>query len=210
MILSYVNIAIKLALGLISLIIVINITGKGNLAPSSAIDAVQNYVLGGIIGGVIYNSSIGILQYLIILLIWICLVLSMRWLKTNSSFFKVAIDGKTVVLISRGKLDTEACRTAGLTAHEVMFKLRSNGIYSIKTVKQAVLEQNGQLIIVQSGEENPRFPLITDGTIQLQALDSIDKTEDWLMEKLKEQDVENISDVFLAEYENGNLNLVKY
>ena len=210
MILSYVNIAIKLALGLISLIIVINITGKGNLAPSSAIDAVQNYVLGGIIGGVIYNSSIGILQYLIILLIWICLVLSMRWLKTNSSFFKVAIDGKPVVLISRGKLDTEACRTAGLTAHEVMFKLRSNGIYSIKTVKQAVLEQNGQLIIVQSGEENPRFPLITDGTIQLQALDSIDKTEDWLMEKLKEQDVENISDVFLAEYENGNLNLMKY
>ena len=210
MILSYVNIAIKLALGLISLIIVINITGKGNLAPSSAIDAVQNYVLGGIIGGVIYNSSIGMLQYLIILLIWICLVLSMRWLKTNSSFFKIAIDGKPVVLISRGKLDTEACRTAGLTAHEVMFKLRSNGIYSIKTVKQAVLEQNGQLIIVQSGEENPRFPLITDGTIQLQALDSIDKTEDWLMEKLKEQDVENISDVFLAEYENGNLNLVKY
>ena len=210
MILSYVNIAIKLALGLISLIIVINITGKGNLAPSSAIDAVQNYVLGGIIGGVIYNGSIGILQYLIILLIWICLVLSMRWLKTNSSFFKIAIDGKPVVLISRGKLDTEACRTAGLTAHEVMFKLRSNGIYSIKTVKQAVLEQNGQLIIVQSGEENPRFPLITDGTIQLQALDSIDKTEDWLMEKLKEQDVENISDVFLAEYENGNLNLVKY
>ena len=210
MILSYTNIAIKLALGLISLIIVINITGKGNLAPSSAIDAVQNYVLGGIIGGVIYNNNISILQYLVIMMIWICLVLSMRWLKTNSSFFKVAIDGKPVVLISRGKLDTEACRTAGLTAHEVMFKLRSNGIYSIKTVKQAVLEQNGQLIIVKAGEENPRFPLITDGTIQLQALDSIDKTEEWLMEKLKEQDVENISDVFLAEYENGNLNLVKY
>ena len=210
MILSYTNIAIKLALGLISLIIVINITGKGNLAPSSAIDAVQNYVLGGIIGGVIYNNNISILQYLVILMIWICLVLSMRWLKTNSSFFKVAIDGKPVVLISRGKLDTDACRTAGLTAHEVMFKLRSNGIYSIKTVKQAVLEQNGQLIIVQAGEENPRFPLITDGTIQLQALDSIDKTEEGLMEKLKEQDVENFSDVFLAEYENGNLNLVKY
>ena len=210
MILSYTNIAIKLALGLISLIIVINITGKGNLAPSSAIDAVQNYVLGGIIGGVIYNNNISILQYLVILMIWICLVLSMRWLKTNSSFFKVAIDGKPVVLISRGKLDTEACRTAGLTAHEVMFKLRSNGIYSIKTVKQAVLEQNGQLIIVKAGEENPRFPLITDGTIQLQALDSIDKTEEWLMEKLKEQDMENISDVFLSEYENGNLNLVNY
>ena len=72
------------------------------------------------------------------------------------------------------------------------------------------MEQNGQLIIVQSGEENPRFPLITDGTVQLQTLDSIDKDEDWLMEKLKERGVDNVSDVFLAEYENGNLTLVKY
>ncbi len=32
----YLTVAIKLALGLISLVFVINLTGKGNLAPSSA------------------------------------------------------------------------------------------------------------------------------------------------------------------------------
>ena len=210
MIVSYINIAIKLAMGLLSIVMVINYTGKGNLAPSSASDQVQNYVLGGIIGGVIYNENIGLLQYFIILLIWVCLVLSLRWLKTNSAFFKKAIDGEPSLLISRGKLDTEACRKAGLTAQEIMFKLRSNNIYSIRNVKQAVLEQNGQLIVVMSGEENPRYPLVTDGTIQVQALDSIDKTEEWLLERLKEQGVESISDVFLAEYENGNLNIVLY
>ena len=51
--LSYIDIAIKLALGLLSLVFVINVSGKGNLAPVSASDQVQNYVLGGIIGGVI-------------------------------------------------------------------------------------------------------------------------------------------------------------
>ena len=210
MIMSYINIAIKLALGLLSIVMVINFTGKGNLAPSSASDQVQNYVLGGIIGGMIYNENIGLLQYFIILLIWFCLVLSLRWLKTNSVFFKKAIDGEPSLLISRGKLDTEACRKAGLTAHEIMFKLRSNNIYSIRNVKQAVLEQNGQLIVVMLGEENPRYPLVTDGTIQVQALDSIDKTEEWLLERLKEQGVESVSDVFLAEYENRNLNIVLY
>ena len=210
MIVSYINIAIRLAMGLLSIVMVINYTGKGNLAPSSASDQVQNYVLGGIIGGMIYNENIGLLQYFIILLIWVCLVLSLRWLKTNSAFFKKAIDGEPSLLISRGKLDTEACRKAGLTAHEIMFKLRSNNIYSIRNVKQAVLEQNGQLIVVMLGEENPRYPLVTDGTIQVQALDSIDKTEEWLLERLKEQGVESISDVFLAEYENGNLNIVLY
>ena len=210
MIVSYINIAIKLALGLLSLVMVINFTGKGNLAPSSASDQVQNYVLGGIIGGVIYNENIGILQFMIILMIWFCLVLSIRWLKANSTFLKKAIDGEPTLLISKGKLDTEACRKAGLTAHDIMFKLRSNNIYSIKKVKQAVLEQNGQLILVMSGEETPRYPLVTDGTVQVQALDSIDKTEEWLMEKLKEQGVESVSEVFLAEYENGNLNIVLY
>lgn len=210
MIVSYISIAIKLALGLLSLVMVINFTGKGNLAPSSASDQVQNYVLGGIIGGMIYNENIGILQFMIILMIWFCLVLSIRWLKTNNTFLKKAIDGEPVLLISRGKLDTEACRKAGLTAHDIMFKLRSNNIYSIKKVKQAVLEQNGQLILVMSGEENPRYPLVTDGTVQMQALDSIDKTEEWLLEKLKEQGVESVSEVFLAEYENGNLNIVLY
>lgn len=210
MIVSYISIAIKLALGLLSLVMVINFTGKGNLAPSSASDQVQNYVLGGIIGGMIYNENIGILQFMIILMIWFCLVLSIRWLKTNNTFLKKAIDGEPTLLISRGKLDTEACRKAGLTAHDIMFKLRSNNIYSIKKVKQAVLEQNGQLILVMSGEENPRYPLVTDGTVQMQALDSIDKTEEWLLEKLKEQGVESVSEVFLAEYENGNLNIVLY
>ena len=45
MIVSYFTIGMKLALGLVTLVIVINITGKGNLAPSSAVDQVQNYVL---------------------------------------------------------------------------------------------------------------------------------------------------------------------
>ena len=38
----YLAVAIKLALGLISLVFVINLTGKGNLAPSSATDLAHN------------------------------------------------------------------------------------------------------------------------------------------------------------------------
>lgn len=44
----YLPIIIKFVLGLLVFILQINLTGKGNLAPSTALDAVQNYVLGGI------------------------------------------------------------------------------------------------------------------------------------------------------------------
>ena len=208
--LSYIDIAIKLTLGLLSLVFVINVSGKGNLAPASASDQVQNYVLGGIIGGVIYNPSISILQFINILLIWVILVLTQKWLKTNNMFLKKVVDGEPTTVIKRGKINVEATRKSGLSANELAFKLRSQGIYSIKNVKRAVIEQNGQLIVVLAGDENPKYPIITDGKVQINSLESMDKTEEWLMSTLKEMGYKDIKNIFLAEYDKGQLHIVEY
>ena len=208
--LSYIDIAIKLALGLLSLVFVINVSGKGNLAPASASDQVQNYVLGGIIGGVIYNPSISILQFINILLIWVILVLTQKWLKTNNMFLKKMVDGEPTTVIKRGEINVEATRKSGLSANDLAFKLRSQGIYSIKNVKRAVIEQNGQLIVVLTGDENPKYPIITDGKVQINSLESMDKTEEWLMSTLKEMGYKDIKNIFLAEYNKGQLHIVEY
>ena len=208
--LSYIDIAIKLALGLLSLVFVINVSGKGNLAPASASDQVQNYVLGGIIGGVIYNPSISILQFINILLIWVILVLTQKWLKTNNMFLKKMVDGEPTTVIKRGKINVEATRKSGLSANDLAFKLRSQGIYSIKNVKRAVIEQNGQLIVVLTGDENPKYPIITDGKIQINSLESMDKTEEWLMSTLKEMGYKDIKNIFLAEYDKGRIHIAEY
>ena len=208
--LSYIDIAIKLALGMLSLIFVINMSGKGNLAPTSASDQVQNYVLGGIIGGVIYNPSISILQFINILLIWVILVLTQKFLKTNNMLFKKVVDGEPTTVIKAGKIDVEATRKSGLSANDLAFKLRNQGIYSVKNVKRAVLEQNGQLIVVLKGDENPKYPVITDGKIQMSTLESLDKTEEWLMDNLKELGYEDVSKIFIAEYDKGQLHIVEY
>ena len=206
----FITIAIKLALGLVSLVFVINVTGKGNLAPSSATDQVQNFVLGGIIGGVIYNSSIPILQYVVILIIWTILILSLKWLNTNVYFIKHLIDGKPTIIIKNGKLDPEACRSKGLSASDVALKLRSQGIFQLKEVKRAVIEQNGQLIIVRMGDENPRYPIITDGVVQVEILETIGKTEEWLTAELNKKGFETVDDIFIAEYDKGEINVVTY
>lgn len=208
--LSYLDIAIKLTMGLLSLVLVINISGKGNLAPSSATDQVLNYVLGGIVGGVIYSPRISVLQYFIILMIWTMIVLILKWLKINSVLFKTILDGQPVIIIKKGILDVEACRRAGLTANDIAFKLRTNGVYSVRKVKRAVLEQNGQLIIVLQDEENPKYPIITDGTVQTNILEAIDKDVEWLQESLKQLDYENISEIFLVEYDNGQISVITY
>ena len=210
MTLNYMEILIKLALGLFSLVFVINVTGKGNLAPNSAIDQIQNYVLGGIIGGVIYNSSISILQYAVILMMWTILVLTLKWLNNNVRFVKRLIDGKPTLLIKNGQIDPEACRSVGLSASDVALKLRSQGIFQMKQVKRAVQEQNGQLIVVQMGDENPKYPVVTDGVIQVEILETIGRSEEWLLDNLSKQGYDNVANIFIAEYDKGVVSVVTY
>ena len=120
------------------------------------------------------------------------------------------IDGKPTLIIKNGQLDPEACRSKGLSASDVALKLRSQGVFQLKEVKRAVIEQKGQLIIVRMGDENPKYPIVTDGVVQIEILETIGKTEEWLMDELKKEGFDDVSDIFIAEYDKGEINVVTY
>ncbi|ETJ00514.1 MAG: hypothetical protein Q611_LSC00058G0002 [Leuconostoc sp. DORA_2] len=195
---TYFPILIKLAIGLLALIIQINIMGKGNLAPTSALDQVQNYVLGGIIGAVIYSDTITIFQFTIVLIIWTMLVMSLKFAKQHNNLVKKLIDGQPRVVIERGQVRVDNVLRASMTADELMFKLRTQGIYKIADVKRAILEQNGQLTVIEFGDDSIKYPIIYDGQINVDVLEMIDKTEDWLNDQVKAQGYQHIGDIFLV------------
>lgn len=66
------------------------------------------------------------------------------------------------------------------------------------------------MIIVRIGDENPKYPIITDGVVQLEILETIGKSEEWLMSELQKEGFENVSDIFIAEYDKGEINVVTY
>ncbi|GAA2903281.1 DUF421 domain-containing protein [Enterococcus pseudoavium] len=206
----YEPIILKLGLGILCLIFQINIMGKGNLSPSSAMDQVQNYVLGGIIGGVIYNDAISTLQFVLVLLIWTLLVLTMKFFKEHNRYVKQVIDGSPTILIKNGKINVKSCLRRGISANELMFKLRVNGIYEIESVKSAVLEQNGQLTVIEFGDENIRFPIIVDGQANYDVLELINKNIDWLTTQAQENGFSQIGEVYLGEYNAGEIKLYGY
>lgn len=206
----YIPIIIKLGLGILCLIVQINLMGKGNLSPSSAMDQVQNYVLGGIIGGVIYNESITVLQFILVLVIWTLLVLVLKFSKENNRLVKRIIDGKPITLIHNGNVNVNECLRNGISANDLMFKLRANGIYEVEQLKRVVLEQNGQLTIIQSGDENIRYPIIVDGLANHDLLEIINKDSEWLEDEVINKGFRKVSDVYLGEYLSGRLNLYGY
>ena len=201
---AYSLLALKLLMGILGLVLQINLLGKGNLAPTSAMDQVQNYVLGGIIGGVIYSDSVGLLQFFLVLILWTLLVLSLKFIKNHNHWVKSVIDGKSVWTIVNGEVQAEECMKNGISAHDLMFKLRAAGIYEISAVKRAVLEQNGQLAVIKYGDESLRYPLITDGQVDPDILEIIKRDEEWLQQELDRLHLE-ASQVYIGEYIDGKL-----
>ncbi|RRG10856.1 MAG: DUF421 domain-containing protein [Lactobacillus sp.] len=205
----YYDVGLKLALGFVCLIAQINLTGKGNLAPSSAMDSVQNFVLGGIIGGAMFNSDITLFQFFLILVLWTLLVLVTKYAKEHNRVIKRMIDGQPQTVIKDGEIALKTVLRSGLSAADLMFKLRQNGVYSVKDVKRAVLEQNGQLTVTVFGDDAIKFPLITDGQINQDVLPIINHDEAWLLAQLKQQRVV-LKDVYLAEYRDEHVEISAY
>ena len=207
---NFAEIAMKFLLGLLAMVTIINMTGKGNLAPTSAMEQIMNYVLGGIIGGGIYSRDVRIWQFAIVLIIWFVLVYGMRRLKSRSHLLQHLLDGTPTVVIVNGQVDVEACKRAKITAHELTLKLRLHNVFNIRKVKRAVVEQNGQLLLVMAGEENLKYPLLTDGVAQSNVLEAIDKDVKWLREELAKQGYDDLSKLFLVDYLGGQLVVTPY
>ena len=199
-----IPVAIKLTIGFIALVVFMNLNGRSQLAPTSTEDQIGNYVLGGIIGGVIYNPSITIVQFLIVLLIWGLLMTTIDFLKNSNKNVKKMIDGQIVYLIKGGKMLTENFAQATLSIPDFYTKLRTKGIFQISEIEDAFMESNGQLIVIQKNDENYSSLLVSEGKILQENLEHIGKDEKWLQEELAKYNVSDINDIFLVEYDGDN------
>ncbi|KXT76083.1 DUF421 domain-containing protein [Streptococcus sp. DD12] len=207
---SYLIIALKFSIGMLVMILQINILGKYEFSINTPLNQIQNYVLGGIIGGVIYNSSISLLTFLIVLLIWSLIVVIIKLLINSNSFVHKMVVGDPTILIKNGKVDVAKCTQLGLSADHLMVQLRSEGINSIEQVKSAIMEPNGRLTIIDRRAENLKFPIISNGRLNTDVLELIHKDEAWLLQELQKAGHTEIANIYLAEYVNQKLNFFPY
>ena len=199
-----IPVAIKLTIGFIALVVFMNLNGRSQLVPTSTEDQIGNYVLGGIIGGVIYNPSITIVQFLIVLLIWGLLMTTIDFLKNSNKNVKKMIDGQIVYLIKGGKMLTENFAQATLSIPDFYTKLRTKGIFKVSEIEDAFMESNGQLIVIQKNDENYSNLLVSEGKIMEDNLVHIGKNDEWLKEELAKYNVLDINDIFLVEYDGDD------
>lgn len=198
---------IKLVLGLLMATAIIKLTGKTTLAPQAPIDQIQNYILGGIIGGTIYSSNITVLDFIKVMVAWAIISFSFYYIRKKYPKISELLDGKTIRIIENGKLLQSSLKEANLSTLEVYTMLRSQSISSVTDVEIGTVEKNGNLSIIPKKAVDKTFIVIIDGELNEEEMVRANVNEKNVKDMILSKKIKDIQDVSLLELdENRKIN----
>lgn len=206
----YLLVLAKFVIGFLIVISHLNFSGKTQLSQMTPVDFIGNFVLGGIIGGVIYNDVIPLYQYVIVLVIGVLLISLLNSISKRFFMFRNFAIGNPIPIVKDGKFIMENIlkRRNKIDILNVASQLHTQGIHSFQNLKYAQIEPGGQITAICEGAELPSVILIKDGRVRISELEAIGKAESWLKDKLDGLQVSDLSEVFLAEFWKGEITLV--
>ncbi|NUE66115.1 DUF421 domain-containing protein [Snodgrassella sp. ESL0253] len=200
----YINIICKMLVAFCILLVYINLSGKGSLAPISAIDQVGNVVLGAIIGGPLYNPSISIILLMSASIFWAGLLLLVRYATFKRNIAKDFVDGTSIRLMENGIVLSQNFRKAKLSIRDFIMLLHQRGYPSLEVLSDVWFEYNGQMTVVKKGDPAMAVVVIENGVINYPSLEALGHDEEWLDKELNRQG-QKLEEVFLAEVHEQKL-----
>ncbi|EMC9358517.1 DUF421 domain-containing protein [Proteus mirabilis] len=206
----YLLVVIKFIIGFTIILAHMNISGKTQLSQLTPIDFIGNFVLGGIMGGVIYTDAIPLYQYVIVFLIGVFFISFLNYISKKFNFFRAVAIGNPIPIIKKGKFIMENIteKKNKIDILNITSRLHAQGIHSFQEVNYAQIEPDGQITVVCDGAKMPSIIIMKDGVIRASELEQIERDENWLNEEMKKQHIDNPEDVFLAEFWDGKVNFI--
>lgn len=206
----YSFIILKFLIGFAIVITHMNLSGKTQLSQMTPIDFIGNFVLGGIIGGVIYSDTIPLYQYITILIIGVLFISSLNLLTKKVNFFRNVAIGNPIPIIKKGQFIMENIlkKKNKIDIINISSRIHAQGIHSFQEIYYAQIEPDGQLTIICDEKNMPSVILMKDGVIRASELESIERDEAWLKQQIESQGIESLDDIFLAEFWRGEVSFI--
>ena len=185
------------------IIFVYRLMGKKEVGQLSIVDLIVSILIAELIAlSIQTEKSIFISIVPILVLVGVQILISFITLK--SSKIRYVLDGKPTVIINDGKIDIREMSKLRYSLDDLLIQLRLQGINSIDEVKYAILENNGELSIL---DDYP-LPLILDCVFDYSILKNIKKDIDWLNKILNKKNIK-LEDVFYASYTKDKVFIIK-
>lgn len=196
-----------------SLLIFSRILGKTQISQLTFFEWVTGITLGSIASELTTNLAIRPWPAYVGLLAWVVFTLATQLVVLKSRWLSKMMDGEPVVVIQNGQILERNLRALRMRASELGSLLREQGIFDYKEVEFAIMEPNGGLSVLKKSQHRPVTPadlniptayeglgveVIVDGEVQEQNLRRLHVNRAWLEERLREQGIYSVGDVFLA------------
>ncbi|WP_418992436.1 DUF421 domain-containing protein [Alistipes sp.] len=195
----YLSIALKLLVGIVCIILFLRISGKTQMAQLTPLDSVNSFVLGALVGGLIYSPQTPVWYLVFAFAVWTAVNVALRYLM-RFHHIRRAIRGDTVMIVRDRKLVLGEFRRNGLEMEQFRTLLRENGIFSMFDVDDVRFETNGRITVTRRNEPPESYLLVNNGKIMDGALERSGKTKRWLCRELCKEGYPDPEKLFCVEW----------
>jgi uncharacterized membrane protein YcaP (DUF421 family) len=135
-----------------ALVLFLRFSGKRTLAKMNAFDLVVTVSLGSTLATITLSADVALAQGLLAFALLIALQFVMTWSSVRWVWIRHMITGEPSLLLFRGQFLQDALRRTRLTEEEIRAAVRSEGLPVIEDVEAVVLETDGSLSVIGSGD----------------------------------------------------------
>lgn len=201
----------KLLIGITLIVLHLRLTGKQQTVQLTPIDFIGNFILGGVIGGVIYNHAISFAEYISFLLVTFGIISGLNYLTSKFMSTRSLVMGKAYTIIEGGRFTQDALDNTDhkLDLVEFLAELRGMGIFSLSDISHVQREANGSLTVRRKGEGGVNYVLVSNGQVVTDNLELLHRDEEWLRAELSSAGAGELENLFVVELDAENrLNIV--
>ena len=195
----YGAIAMKLIVGMIGILAFLRITGKAQMGQLTPLDTVSAFVLGALVGGVLYNPDMTIWHLIFALAVWTAFNMLVRF-AMRSAYLRHLIKGESVFLVKDGVLNFRNFKRNSLEMEQFRLMLRQKGIFSMFDVDDVLFEANGAVTVLSPGQTTYSVLLVNNGEIVESSLAQFNHTQEWVQKAIKRNRFRSPSELFCMEW----------
>ena len=195
----YISITLKLVTGMIGILAFLRITGKAQMAQITPLDTVSAFVIGALVGGVLYNPDMSMLHIIFALIVWTGFNMLVRF-AMRSAYMRHLIKGKSDFLVKKGIINFGNFKRNSLEMEQFRMLLRQKGIFSMFDVEDVLFETNGAVTVLPTGKTADSFLIVNNGEFVESGLAGSEKSKEWALYHIKQNGFNSPSELFCMEW----------
>ena len=206
------DVIIRALISLITLFLITKLLGKKQVSQLSLFDYVIGISIGNFAAEMTINVESQFLNGIVAVVVFGLIAYIISILTMKSIVLRRYFMGIPTVLIQHGKLIGDNMKRVKFDVNDLLEECRGHGYFDISEIEFALLEANGKLSILPSGENKPLTikdvdlkpkkqglcaNVVIDGKIMSKTLEVLHKESGWLEKQIRDKG-KRLEDILLA------------